>query len=166
MGPAVAYPFEPKSTRSLTPGDYWAVPLADGGFACGRVLQTEGDHLPTPTRTFFGGLHGWFGKSPPTSEDIAGAALVAFGIMHVRAIVRVGGRVLGNRPLEADGLELPLMLDAHGGPTTRVVRGAQTVRAARRAEWGRLPVLGFWGYNFIQTLADKMARDRKVLPGP
>ncbi|MGD0525538.1 MAG: hypothetical protein ABSE49_10360, partial [Polyangiaceae bacterium] len=147
MASAVVYPFEPKSTRSLTTGDYWAVPLTDGGFACGRVLQTEGDHLPTPTRTFFGGLHDWLGKSPPTSEDIAGAPLVRFGMMHLRAIVRLGGQVLGNRPLEADGVELPVMLDAHGGPTTRVVRGAQSVRTARREEWGTLPILGVWGYD-------------------
>jgi hypothetical protein len=163
MPGAAAYPFEPKSTRSLTPGDYWAVPLADGSFACGRVLQTEGDHLPTPSRTFFGGLHAWLGTSAPTSEQVAGATFVDFGIMHIRAIVRVGERVLGNRPLEADGIELPLMLDAHGGPTARVVRGAQTLRTARREEWGTLPVLGFWGYDFIQTLAEKMARDRGAL---
>ena len=163
MAPVVVYPFEPKSTRSLTPGDYWAVPLSDGGFACGRVLQTDGDHLPTPSRTFFGGLHDWFGKSAPTSENIAGATFVDFGIMHVRAITRVGGQVLGNRSLAADAIELPVMLDAHGGPTARVIRGAHTLRIARREEWGTLPVLGFWGYDFIQTLAEKMARDRRAL---
>jgi hypothetical protein len=153
-----SYPFEPKSTRSLTPGDFWPVPLEDGRFACGRVLQTTGDHLPTPTRTFFGALHGWLGMAPPTADDLVGSPLVAFGIMHVRAIVRVGGRVLGNRALEQDGIELPLMLDAHGGPTTKVVRGAQTVRSARRDEWGRLPVLGYWGYDFIAALAGRLAR--------
>jgi hypothetical protein len=159
----VVYPFEPKSTRSLTPGDYWAVPLTDGGFACGRVLQLEGDHLPTPSRTFFGGLHDWLGEAAPTSDDIAGALFVDFGVMHIRTIVHTGGQVLGNRPLEADAIELPLMLDAHAGPRTRLVRGAQTVRVARREEWGTRAVLGVWGYGVTKVRAEKMARDRKAL---
>jgi hypothetical protein len=154
--------FEPKSTRTLTPGDYWPLPIKAGRFACGRVLQTQGDHLPMPTRNFLGGLHAWVGDKPPTAGDLAGIRFAAYGIMHLRAIVRVGGRVLGNRPLEADDIELPLMLDAHGGPATRVVRGAQTVRPARRDEWGSLPILGFWGYDFIQSLADKLALEGTV----
>lgn len=110
-------------------------------------------------RTFFGWLHAWVGDAPPTAGDLEGIRFVAYGIMHLRGIVRVGGRVLGNRPLEADGIELPLMLDAHGGPQTRVLRGAQTVLPARRDERGTLPVLGFWGYDFIQSLAEKLALD-------
>ncbi|WP_104434997.1 Imm26 family immunity protein [Kineococcus xinjiangensis] len=35
------YPFQPRSTSYLQPGDFWAVPLSDSRFACGRVLATK-----------------------------------------------------------------------------------------------------------------------------
>ena len=36
-----------------------------------------------------------------------------------------------------------------------VLRGIASVRPATRDEWGTLPVLGIWGFNFISLLANK-----------
>jgi hypothetical protein len=150
-----AYPFRPKSTASLRVGQFWAVPFASGSFGCGRVLQLNGAQLPSKSRAFFGGLHNWRGSEPPTAEAIAGSRLLAFGVMHIRAIAQTGGDVLGERALESDGLELPLLLSSQGGEGTLVLRGAEPLREARKEEWGTLPVLGFWGYDFIQQLAQQ-----------
>ena len=87
-----SFPFSPRSNRALEAGDFWAVSLDDGRFGCGRVLQTEGEELPTKTQVFFGGLHDWVGDAPPTEQDVASVALVAFGTMHVKAIRENGGR--------------------------------------------------------------------------
>jgi hypothetical protein len=149
-----AYPFRPKSTASLRVGQFWAVPFGSGSFGCGRVLQLNGAQLPSKS-AFFGGLHKWSDNSPPTAESIAGSELLAFGVMHIRAIAQTGGEILGERPLEPDGLELPLLLSSRGGEGTLVLRGAETLREARKEEWGTLPVLGFWGYDFIQQLAQQ-----------
>src|SRR5262249_10570900 len=35
------YPFVPRSTAYLRPGQFWAIPLSDGRFACGRVLALK-----------------------------------------------------------------------------------------------------------------------------
>lgn len=149
------YPFRPKSTAHLRPGQFWAVPFGSGLFACGRVLQVNGAQIPTQGKSFFGGLHRWVGSVVPSVESIAGAEFLAFGVMHVRAITETGGEVLGERALEDDGFELPLLLSARGGDGTLILRGAEPVRDARRDEWGSLPVLGFWGYDFIQQLAQQ-----------
>ena len=149
------YPFRPKSTAPLRPGQFWAVPFGSGLFACGRVLQLNGAEIPTKNRAFFGGLHRWVSDVPPNVESIAGADFLTFGVMHVRAISETGGEVLGERSLEADGIELPLLLSAMGGDGTLLLRGAEPVRNARRDEWGSRPVLGFWGYDFIQQLAQE-----------
>src|SRR6476469_9439644 len=93
------YPFVPKSTAVLRPGQYWAVPLPDGRFACGRVVQVGCSTIPTPSRAFFGGLHHWIGAAVPSAEDIAGRPIVAWGVMHIRAIANLGGEVLGERDL-------------------------------------------------------------------
>jgi hypothetical protein len=148
-----SYPLVPKSTRRLTPGDFWSVPFATGRFGCGRVLQVKGDHLVSPTRAFFGCLHDWAGDHPPTWSDLKGSGVVACGLMHVKAITETGGTVLGNRTLELDRLEVPLLLSAHGGPGTLLLRGVCTVRPASRDDLGRFPVLGVWGHVFIRQLA-------------
>jgi hypothetical protein len=74
--------------------------------------------------------------------------------MHIKAITNTGGAVLGERPLEADAIELPILLSAHGVPDTMILRGAEPLRPARDDEWGTLPVLGYWGYDFISELAE------------
>lgn len=147
------YPFRPKSTAHLRPGQFWAVPFGQGVFACGRVLQLDGAQLPTKSRGFFGGLHRWVDSVAPTAESIAGAELLAVGVMHIRVITETGGELLGERALEDDGIQPPLLLSAHGGHGALILRGAEPVRVARPDEWGTLPVLGYWGYDFIQQLA-------------
>ena len=58
------------------------VPLSDGRFACGRVLDApkSGDlHVPANSRMFLAGLLNWAGSQPPTVESIAGASLIEQG---------------------------------------------------------------------------------------
>ena len=153
------YPFVPRSTRDLEPGQFWAVPLKDGRFAFGRVLQVGGDMIPTPSRGFFGGLHAWTGMEKPTEASIAGSALLHVGVMHIRAIVSLGGEILGCRSLALDSIAAPILLSAMGGPGTMVLQGATSVRPAKLEEWGRFPVLGYWGWDFIQALANKEFTD-------
>ena len=72
--------------------------------------------------------------------------------MHIKAITTTGGAVLGERPLDSDSIVLPTMLSAYGGGGTMVLYGSAPVREAR--EWVKLPVLGYWGYDFIRELAE------------
>jgi hypothetical protein len=73
--------------------------------------------------------------------------------MHIRAILQSGGEILGSRRLEDDGIVLPTLLSAGGGNGTMLLNGAAHVRLARRDEWGAFPVLSYWGFDFISTLA-------------
>jgi hypothetical protein len=155
MRSMMMYPFVPKSTASLRPGQFWAVPLADGRFAGGRVAQLGFSTIPTPSRAFFGGLQDWIGPAEPSGGDIAGAAILAWGVLHIRAITRLGGRVLGERDLALDGIAPPRQLSATGGTGTQLLVGAEPSRLATPSEWGTLPVLSFWGYNFTQSLAER-----------
>jgi hypothetical protein len=52
---------------------------------------------------------------------------------------------------------MPTLLSAFGGETAMLLSGAQPMRRAHREEWGKLPVLGFWGYDHIISLAEKLA---------
>jgi hypothetical protein len=151
---SLRYPFTPKSTAQLSPGQFWALPLSDGRFACGRVLQLGGSEIPTKSRGFFGGLHSWVGAVEPDARTIAGAPFLEFGAMHIRAITEVGGKVLGEAPLLQ--FQMPRLLSAMGGPDTMLLSGADALRKAKRGEWGTLPVLGYWGYDHIRDIAEHL----------
>ena len=132
--------------------------LADKRFVCGRVLQVEGEELPTKLQSFFGGLHSWIGAAPPTPVEVRAAGFSHYGAMHVRAIKETGTAVAGHVPLSRDLREIPTLIDSVGGPASYILKGVKWVRPAERNEWGRLPVLGFWGLDYILQLAEEHHR--------
>ena len=129
----------PKSNAYLRAGQFWAVPLSDGRFGCGRVLDVprSGDlHVPANSRMFLAGLLDWVGPRPPTDQSIAGAHLNAQGFAHIKTILTTGGEVLGWRDLAADGIvpnrvALTRRRAARSGSTR--VRGASARRPATTA---------------------------------
>src|SRR5262249_13355082 len=97
------FPFEPKSTAFVRPGDFWAIPTRRGGwYCCGRVLATSD---LTATRSIVAALLSWCEPQPPTTDTIAGARVIEYGIAHVKTVRESGGMLLGHRPLDADGLD-------------------------------------------------------------
>jgi hypothetical protein len=152
----VNYPFEPRSTAYLEPGQFWAVPLSDGRFACGRVLdlpRTDDPHIPVSKRTFLAGLLEWVSDSEPTEKAIGGAPLLRQGFAHIKAIRETGGMILGLRPLAADDIQPHLWVTTGFLPQAWVYRGADPVRRAADADRS-LPVMGVWGYNVIRVIAE------------
>lgn len=123
MGSAIRYPFVPKSNRYLAAGQYWALPLRGGRFACGRVLAVPA-FGPRDRVGAVIGLMDWLGPQPPDAEQIAGHQLLEQAKSRFEAISETGGQVLGLRPLELDGLVAD---DPHTGTSHRV--------------WGRYVVL-------------------------
>jgi hypothetical protein len=162
---SVHYPLEPKSTAYLEPGQYWGLPLSDGRFACGRVLAVPREpdpFIPVSSRIFLAGLHRWVGDAPPTADDVAGAELLAQGFVHIKAIREHGGRVLGIRPLEADGIVPDRWLSHGGGGTVWVYEGATRLHPATAAD-ADLPIVSMWGYSVISVIAEHVFVDGKEL---
>ena len=119
------YPFVPASNAHLAPGQFWSIPLSDGRFGCGRVLRVDRNKAYGSRTTFVGAVLDWVGSAPPTPDDIAGAAVLEVGSAHVRVIADRGGAVLGERPLEADGIVPPATISSYWGqsyPASRVER--------------------------------------------
>ncbi len=119
------YPFEPRSNAYLEPGQFWAVPLSDGRFACGRVLAVPKDDpsLAISRKMFLAGLMNWVAHDRPTSETIAGSEVVAQGMAHVRTIQTTGGVVLGCRDLALDGIVGLREVTHRGGGTVYLYEG-------------------------------------------
>ena len=146
--PERTFPFVPKSTRFMQPGDFWAIPLADGSFGCGLVIQLAPKSLPSGSRAFLGALSSWHGGSPPTADSLAGHRCLEQGVMHILAITRSGGAILGNRPLAADRIKPWVFAD---GPKS-FTRGFTPVHPFRLP---RHRPLGWWGPDVISIYAHR-----------
>ena len=104
-----AYPFVPKSNRYLEAGQFWALPLADGRYGCGRVMAVPAFGKKDRVGLVVG-LAGWIGSELPTEATIAGAPVLLQAKAHFETISKTGRSVLGIRPLELDGL---VAIDPH-----------------------------------------------------
>jgi hypothetical protein len=89
------YPFEPKSTTHLEPGQFWAIPLSNGSYACGVVLAKLISSGKIESRSFLAALIDWNGKDKPSSEDIKNKEIIKKGSAHIKAIQLTGGEIVG-----------------------------------------------------------------------
>jgi hypothetical protein len=102
----------------LRAGQFWGFPVSTGRYAAGRVMVAK--VLPTEHRIFIvNGLMDWSGDQPPTQDDLAGRAVLHQAISGFEAITKNGGAILGERPLELDGL-VPMPMTGRVGEITTV----------------------------------------------
>jgi hypothetical protein len=160
MSKAPAYPFVPKSTAYLQPGQFWSIPLLDGRFACGRVIQLRIKNGKRHSRKFLAGLMDWVGDEMPTAADLIGRGSVDQGQVHVKTIGENKGQVVGFRDLSLDRLEPYLFRDAQCA--TFVQRGLEWLRPYDSQSDSDLPVCTTWGYRVIKILAEKHFRGKRT----
>jgi hypothetical protein len=81
--------------------------MRDGRYAAGRVLAVPA-FGPSDRRGMVVALLDWTGDQPPTAEQITGRPVLATAKTRVEAIRNTGRQILGNRPLESDGIVPPV----------------------------------------------------------
>jgi hypothetical protein len=111
------YPFVPRSAGSLKRGQFWAIPLSDGSYACGVVIGPYKAEGPGSRSWFVGALVDWWGPKPPTAADLGGSSLVAGMVLRTETITDTGGAILGERPLPPgtpDGSTVKRMMTTEG----------------------------------------------------
>lgn len=156
----VEYPFVPKSTAKLEPGQFWSIPLENGRFACGRVIQLRIENGKRDSRSFLAGLMDWWGRKPPTADRIAGCGVIVQGGTDIKTIQATGGQVLGFRDLSLDAIQPSLFLNAQFA--TCVQRGFDYVRPFDKKKDADLPTYSGWGYLVIKIRAeDRFGRRTK-----
>lgn len=155
-----SYPLVPKTANWLVPGQYWALPLSDGTFGCGRVIEVPSTEQRMSRMEFLAGVLDWHSTSIPTSESIAGACCIEQGRAHIRAITLTGGEILGCRDLINDDIEPWLFRGAEYWRNSQVFRGLVPVRS-QTPEDVDLPVLSSWGYNVACDIAEIQIVRRK-----
>lgn len=155
MSTRIAYPFCPKSTRKLIPGQFWPIKLSNGHFAAGRVLQLRPSADGHDRRMFLVGLMEWCSESEPTSQSLRNANLLDFGQAHTRMFSCIGFRITGYRALEDDSLEIPLALDRAPNHNAKVIRGFEIIGPSTPDQYS-LPRLKSWGMAYIVQRAEHL----------
>lgn len=87
----IKYPFRRKSTAQMQPGQFWAVPLSDGRFACGYVVHK----IPGRRAMFVAGLTNWVGDSWPTAEVLWGCKVIEQAKAHLKVVTEHSPEILG-----------------------------------------------------------------------
>lgn len=152
------FPFVPKSNAFLLPGHFWPIPLRDGRFAAGVVLNVPSRMVRSDfagsRRMVVIGLLDWSGPSMPDVRALNGVTLRECGDAHVRSIVLTsGGRGIIGR-LDAMPTELSY-LSHGGGPGVWVMVNGQPDHPASAEERVKLEVWETWGLIVIEGLANK-----------
>lgn len=150
------YPYVPRSNARLRPGEFWAIPLKTGRFACGIVLAVA--RVPSPdyvvsTRAFLAGLLAWEGDAPPTPRALADVRLAGQGFAHVKTITEIGGRILGRLP-DSDAVRPALWQSAPGEGRGAVYAGIEWLRQATPAD-ADLPPIVAWGFGHMRAVAEQ-----------
>jgi len=155
------YPFIPKSTSYMKEGQFWDIPLSNGKFACGRVLQFDYRNEKKDSRSFLAGLIDWVGENLPTFDAIAGAKLLEQGRAHIRTIVFNEGAIRGFRPLELDNI-IPLHELSHMPLIDcQLMRGFESLRLATLEERKSLDIASGWGLGVIKNAAEAYFVNKK-----
>src|SRR5687768_1510656 len=144
------FSFVPKSTAYLQPGQFWQIPLDNGKFACGRVVQFDYRNGKKDSRCFLAGLMNWIGDEPPSADSIAGYCVIKQGSVHIKTIVEIGGAILGYRSLEVDRIEPQMFLSQSPGKGCRLMQGCNVLRPATAREQKVYPVFSTWGYKVLK----------------
>jgi len=152
--PQPTYPFVPRSTAALLPGQFWGIPLSDGTFGCGRVIELKAARVVGARVSFLAAVMDWHGDKPPTADSIAGAKCLAQGKAHLKSITETGGSILGYRPLALDNIEPWEFRGAEFHVNSYVHKGLQPLRP-QQPEDNCLPVLSIWGYHVPMVIAER-----------
>lgn len=104
---------------------------------------------------FMAALMNWWANDPPNEHSIAGAAVIANGMAHIKTIHATGGEILGFRDLAIDDTRGVVTVSHRMGGTVFLYEGATRLRPATEEERTTLPVSATWGFEGIKRLAER-----------
>ncbi|TVV42250.1 hypothetical protein [Thalassolituus sp. C2-1] len=145
----IVYPFIPTKASEINEGDFYYIPLSNGYFACGRLLEIE-KKGGRKTKRVLVGLHDWSGCDYPRKEDIHGCGIIEQGVIHINSIGHVGGEVVGQKPLNEDGLRPKLQFEAGF-----LIDGFENLGKLPFSDYDKYDHRYTYGLNVIKLLAEK-----------
>ncbi|MCP1452243.1 immunity 26/phosphotriesterase HocA family protein [Priestia megaterium] len=149
----LSYPFVPRTNKYLIPGQFWPIPLSNGTFACGRVLEVSSEY----TKGFIAGLMDWVGNEPPTNEELRGSSIIKQGDGHIKMIqeTSINGMIFGYRDLELDDLEVAYFRSQEMfADNCMLQKGYTEIRPITKEEHQKYSTFSTWGYGVIKFSAE------------
>jgi len=135
-------------------GEFWAIPLSDGTYACGVVVMAPLRERSASRVMFLAGLLDWWSPRAPTHDAIAAAPCLAQAKLHVEGIGFYGGNVLGVLGPGSVPILPWLFRGARMPENSHVYLGLSPQREQRPSD-DELPVISTWGYDFARLVAER-----------
>jgi hypothetical protein len=156
------FPFIPKSSVMLEPGDFWSIPLDCGLFACGRVIGHWPKNYKGSRSGFLAGLLDWSSNKPPSEKSIAGATTKEQGGLHLKTILLTGGEILGNRSLELDKIFPQFFIEYPDNREAYLYEGLRPIRPATIEEIKKYSKLNIFGFLYLKDRANFLFCNEKL----
>lgn len=134
-------------------GNIISLPLSNGFYACGVVLQFDYSTGKRNRTSFIIGLLDWTSQNIPTSETISSSSVIEHGQVHVKTIGETNSEIIGL--LSKDLFEIPLSLDQAPSKDCHLRQGFEILRLASTEEQSKYSVFKTLGYNVFRILAEK-----------
>lgn len=142
----IEYPFRPKTNSYLLPGQFWAIPLSSGKYACGRVIELMPKGEIGSRTSFLAGLIDWVGENPPLADDLIGCKTIKQGSVHIKT---------SHRPIELEEIKSDYFRSQEAFEGCILMKGYKNLRSISKEEWERYETFSTWGYKVINILAEE-----------
>ena len=149
----VDYPLIPTSEHDLRAGQFWSIPLSDGRYGCGVVMEV--DQMEN-VDYFHGVLLDWVGRSRPTVQDVVAATeILGKRSCGVLAITVGDGQIEGQ--VDVDDLHVSLPEEVVGPATgpIEVYRGSRMLRQATDVDRASLQPRGMGSIGSFRVSAER-----------
>ena len=150
------FPFSPKSTAPLHPGDFFGIPLPNNQWACGQVLGLQ----PGSPTAFIGTLVDWSAPHPPTVKKIADHPITGgIATHHIKTITTFGLTIDGTRPLDQSAFPISRLI-------TTMIRGGLEVDIPVDRNISQMPGAALGGLiaTAINLFGDEKTQSHLGLP--
>ncbi len=153
MSATVEYPLVPDSEDQLQAGQFWSIPLRNGSYGCGVVVELD---KKSGVAFFHGVLLDWRDSTPPTQAVvISSTEILAKSFCGAAAITVGGGRIEGRVEVERLAIELPEEIDSVAGHNRKVFQGSTIVRDASADDLRQLQTRGMGSMGSFRVAAER-----------
>lgn len=150
------YPFLPKSTNTLSEGDFWAIQLKDGRFASGVVVELlpVSNKPPSHKVYFLAGILNWQSDLPPTKETISSVKTFRQGLVNI-SVVRDANGIVGHINLAENNIVADYFVSrsTYSEKQSRLMQGVTDIRAATPSDYNQYRKLEQWTDDQILYIA-------------
>lgn len=158
----MTYPFIPKSNKKLSSGDSWVTKLSNKSYAVGVVIDVPPADLKL-NQEIVVGLLNWNGNDIPKKDNLINSKILKQGHAHVKTISEYSNGIVGNIDFQKANIDPQILIGSYGAnnPEWNLMKGYKIVGDYKVSDRKKYNMAGFWGYDFLNEVAETVFVEKK-----